>query len=210
MGKIKQGILGGVSGTVGTVIGSSWKGIDYIRAKATSYHDAQSDAQLAVRGTFKKIIALSKALINTVIKPIWNKKAVKNCGYNLFVKTNFQFIDPVSPLELNESITISIGDLPSPRALDIVDDPAVPGGIIVTWEDNSGKFGAEATDLLRLVAISNDEVVNIDFEGATRDAESASVTLPFGSGVQVRVFAFFENSDQTSYSNDQDILLTVS
>ena len=31
MGTIKQGILGGFSGKVGTVVGASWKGITYMR-----------------------------------------------------------------------------------------------------------------------------------------------------------------------------------
>ena len=34
MGTIKQGILGGLNGKVGTVIGSSWKGITYMRGRA--------------------------------------------------------------------------------------------------------------------------------------------------------------------------------
>ena len=34
MGTIKQGILGGFSGKVGTVVGSSWKGISYMRGQA--------------------------------------------------------------------------------------------------------------------------------------------------------------------------------
>ena len=34
MGKISQGILGGVSGTVGNVVGGSWKGISYLRVKS--------------------------------------------------------------------------------------------------------------------------------------------------------------------------------
>jgi hypothetical protein len=33
MGKISKGILGGFSGTVGTVVGGKWKGIDYMRSK---------------------------------------------------------------------------------------------------------------------------------------------------------------------------------
>ena len=37
MGTIKQGILGGFSGKVGTVVGSSWKGISYMRGLATRY-----------------------------------------------------------------------------------------------------------------------------------------------------------------------------
>jgi hypothetical protein len=31
MAKISQGILGGFSGTVGTVVGGHWRGIDYMR-----------------------------------------------------------------------------------------------------------------------------------------------------------------------------------
>ena len=34
MGKIKQGILGGFQGKVGTVIGASWNGIAYMRGIA--------------------------------------------------------------------------------------------------------------------------------------------------------------------------------
>ena len=37
MGTIKQGILGGFSGKVGTVVDSSWKGISYMRGQATRY-----------------------------------------------------------------------------------------------------------------------------------------------------------------------------
>ena len=36
MGKIKQGILGGFKGKVGTVIGSSWNGIAYMKGQAQS------------------------------------------------------------------------------------------------------------------------------------------------------------------------------
>ena len=44
MGKINQGILGGVSGTVGSVVGASWKGISYLRGKATSHTDANTES----------------------------------------------------------------------------------------------------------------------------------------------------------------------
>ena len=35
MGKINQGILGGFSGKVGTVVGGSWKGTAYMRGLPT-------------------------------------------------------------------------------------------------------------------------------------------------------------------------------
>jgi len=34
MAKIEHGILGGFSGKVGTVIGGTWKGIDFMRSKS--------------------------------------------------------------------------------------------------------------------------------------------------------------------------------
>ena len=37
MGTIKQGILGGFSGKVGTVVGSTWKSVHYMRALAVSF-----------------------------------------------------------------------------------------------------------------------------------------------------------------------------
>ena len=45
MGRISKGILGGFSGTVGTVVGGNWKGIDYMRSKTTSRKSGSSIAQ---------------------------------------------------------------------------------------------------------------------------------------------------------------------
>ena len=58
MGKIKQGILGGFRGTVGTVIGSSWNGIAYMKGKPQSVKNPRSDAQVQQRTFFKEVQAL--------------------------------------------------------------------------------------------------------------------------------------------------------
>ena len=55
MGKIKQGILGGFRGTVGTVIGSSWNGIAYMKGKPQSVKNPKTDAQLQQRGFFRDL-----------------------------------------------------------------------------------------------------------------------------------------------------------
>ena len=56
MGKIKQGILGGFRGTVGTVVGSSWNGIAYMKGKPQSVKNPKTDAQLQQRGFFRDLI----------------------------------------------------------------------------------------------------------------------------------------------------------
>ena len=58
MGKIKQGILGGFRGTVGTVVGSSWNGIAYMKGKPQSVRNPRSDAQVQQRTFFKEVQAL--------------------------------------------------------------------------------------------------------------------------------------------------------
>ena len=55
MGKIKQGILGGFKGKVGTVIGSSWNGIAYMKGLPQSQKDPKTAAQMAQRAFFKEI-----------------------------------------------------------------------------------------------------------------------------------------------------------
>lgn len=45
MGTIKQGILGGFSGKVGTVVGASWKGISYMRGQAQHVKNPRTVAQ---------------------------------------------------------------------------------------------------------------------------------------------------------------------
>ena len=58
MGKIKQGILGGFKGKVGTVIGASWNGIAYMRGLAQSVKNPKTAAQLQQRAYFKDLQGL--------------------------------------------------------------------------------------------------------------------------------------------------------
>ena len=55
MGKIKQGILGGFKGKVGTVIGSSWNGIAYMKGLPQSIKNPKTAAQQAQRALFKEV-----------------------------------------------------------------------------------------------------------------------------------------------------------
>ena len=55
MGKIKQGILGGFKGKVGTVIGASWNGIAYMKGLPQSQKDPKTAAQLRQRDFFREV-----------------------------------------------------------------------------------------------------------------------------------------------------------
>lgn len=55
MGKIKQGILGGFRGKVGTVIGASWNGIAYMKGLPQSQKDPKTAAQMRQRTFFREV-----------------------------------------------------------------------------------------------------------------------------------------------------------
>ena len=62
MGKIKQGILGGFKGKVGTVIGASWNGIAYMRGLAQSVKNPKTAPPLQQRAFFKDLQSLVSQL----------------------------------------------------------------------------------------------------------------------------------------------------
>ena len=64
MGKIKQGILGGFKGKVGTVIGSSWNGIAYMKGQAQSVRNPKTAAQMTQRNFFKEVQELAAQISN--------------------------------------------------------------------------------------------------------------------------------------------------
>ena len=67
MATYKQGVLGPFSGKVGTVVGSSWRGIAYIRSLATKVGNPRTAGQVAARS---KLALVARTLKNfaSVIK----------------------------------------------------------------------------------------------------------------------------------------------
>lgn len=70
MGKIGQGILGGLSGKVGNIIGASWKGINYIRIKPVSVANPRTVGQVNQRNKFSATLEFLQPL-----KPFINLEA---------------------------------------------------------------------------------------------------------------------------------------
>ena len=88
MGTIKQGILGGFSGKVGTVVGASWKGISYMRGQAAHVKNSRTTGQLYSRTAMK---ALSNALspISSTLSLTFKTAAGKMSGFNKAVQINY-------------------------------------------------------------------------------------------------------------------------
>ena len=91
MGVIKKGILGGFQNKVGPVVGSTWKGIDVIKAKPTSVANPNTLAQQEQRNAMKAINVFLRSFGLDNVKKLNNAMSVRMSGYNRCVKKVHNF-----------------------------------------------------------------------------------------------------------------------
>nr|WP_320118667.1 DUF6266 family protein [uncultured Marinifilum sp.] len=207
MGKYTQGILGPFSGKVGAIVGSSWKGVNYIKS-LPGPNTSNTEKQQVQRSRFKSVVKMASSLLASLIRPVWNLSAGKITGYNLFVKTNLAAFDESGELSNFEDFKASVGSLVLPGNLSIVNDTEVSSGITVSWSDESANGIGQADDQLHLLILKDDQV-QVLHPGTLRSAETADVTLPFEPGM-LHVYAYFGAADGSEFSVDlhETIMLT--
>lgn len=110
MGRIKQGILGGFSGKVANVVGSSWKGTAVVKSRPLSVANPKTAAQMSQRYSMATIVFVSRQMLVTVIKPLWDRFAQGMSGYNAFVSRNIQYFT-AGDISDYSSIVISQGKM---------------------------------------------------------------------------------------------------
>jgi len=93
MGKINQGILGGVSGQVGNVIGGTWKGIDYLRIKPSSVANPRTEGQVDQRSKFSTVLQFLQPMTDFL-----------RVGFKLYANRMTQFNATMS-YNLNNAVT---------------------------------------------------------------------------------------------------------
>ena len=207
MGKYTQGILGPFSGKVGAIVGSSWKGVNYIKS-LPGPNTSNTERQQVQRSRFKSVVKMASSLLASLIRPVWNLSAGKITGYNLFVKTNLAAFDESGELTKFEDFKASVGSLALPGNLSTVNDTEVSSGITVSWSDESANGIGQADDQLHLLILKDDQV-QVLHPGTLRSAETADVTLPFEPGM-LHVYAYFGATDESEFSSDlhETIMLT--
>ncbi|HSH50179.1 MAG TPA: DUF6266 family protein [Bacteroidales bacterium] len=143
MSKIPQGILGGMSGKIGGVVGSSWKGINVLKTKPLSVANPNTAEQIAQRTKFSNSVAFSKQILSDYIKPLWDRFAGQMSGFNAFIKANITEFEGEVPLSTGNFV-LAQGRM-SPTSVDDLNIVAGDTVLTVTWPDDSGT-GFKLTD----------------------------------------------------------------
>ena len=192
MGTIIKGILGGFSGTVGTVVGGTWKGIDYMRSKGRNRNLNPTEKQLTQQLKFALIMRFVQpmaALLNISFRDF----AIKMTGINNAFAYNLKYaVTGIYPsFEIDYSLAlVSRGNLPNALAPAVT---AAAGSLLTfSWTDNSAVGKARGTDQAILVAYCPEQrqAIYTTAGGLRSDLTGELNLLPF-SGLAVETYIGF-------------------
>ena len=157
MGTIKRGILGGFKNKVGSVIGSSWKGIDTMRSMPLSVANPRTTKQVAVRGNFKTLVTVASAVNSTLIRPYWARFAKQMTGANAFIRENYDLFKNPAVL-FSENAILSKGKLDNVKSV-VVTDTVYPASLEVSFDDHNGTYG-DASDIVEAWGVLSNNAAN--------------------------------------------------
>lgn len=202
MGTIKQGILGGFSGKVGTVIGSSWKGISYMRGRAQNVKNPRTEGQMEQRSKFSLALEFLKpitAYIRTGYKMYANKQTAFNAAMSYIVKNAVSGIYPNYMLDFSQ-VLVSRGSLTQPLNANAT---MAAGKVSISWTDNSGQGDAQPIDVAMPLAFNTDKGEAVfSTNSATRADQLAELTFPADwVGNTVEIYIGFISADGINVAN---------
>lgn len=202
MGKYKKGILGAFSGKIGTVVGSSWKGIEYMRSLPRPSTKAATDQQMIQRAKFALVSAFfrsASALINMGYQSLAQGKSGYNVATSDFIAD--AIIGTYPDFEIDYSkVLFSKGTLTGAYGVNAVSES---GSVKVSWDDNSNSGTAKASDQIVILVYNPDKgqfVYDIN-TGALRSAAEDTLLMPVEFlGDTVEVWVAFMTPDKKIFS----------
>jgi hypothetical protein len=197
MGLMQNGILGGFSGKVGTVVGGKWRGKEVMRSRPTRSKNAKKTApQEAHQAKFTvatRFLMGMKELLELTFSHYAVGKTGANSALAHTLKNAITGTFPDYQLAYDK-VLVSRGSL-----MTVFDGEAASntkGTIQFSWTDNSGNGNAKADDQVLMVAYYPEYNSTIYRIGAARSAGIDSLTIPGLSGKVVHTWIAFISADR--------------
>lgn len=154
MAKIKQGILGGFSGKVASLVGTSWKGRAVMKSLPLSVANPRTESQVAQRNKFSKVAELASAILTQFVQPVENPISGNISGYNLFCKDNKSAFTELGALDVSK-FGCGGGKLINLEAL-VGSATEGDGAIALNWQNSAGLSPLRSTDKVYAAAFLPD------------------------------------------------------
>jgi hypothetical protein len=186
-----KGILGEFSGTIGNVVGSSWRGIPVIRSKPVRKQTGSSIYQQQQRARFTLMSKFLRPLTD-LLNQTFRHSAVGMTSFNKAFSRNSHAISGEYPeFRVDYSwVNLSEGRLPLGEPPVLIS--TVPGKLQLTWKNGDG-INRRLTSGRAFIAAYNEELDRWIFSQFILDKDSSSCALdsdPF-RGKQVQTYIGF-------------------
>ena len=179
MGRIQNGLLGGVSGKVGNVVGCNWKGAPYLRSLPRRSEAPPSEKQIFQRLKYAILMHFLQPLLPVLrigFVPEATMKSAFNAALSYHHKEALTGVYPALRLDYPKAL-ISIGNLPGSDA--VLAESALAGKIRMSWAPHLAEGNARSNDIVMLALVNEETHYAFTLLDAGNRADgSVIVTLP--------------------------------
>lgn len=207
MGTYKKGILGAFSGTVGPIVGASFRGKDVMRSRPKKSSKPATLPQIIQRAKFAKTIQFltpAKAIIAEYYGSPSGSKSRFNLAMSYHITVAISYLNNEAVVDYTK-VVYSKGSLLPPQNL--MCESISNAQLKLTWIDNAAQGEAKATDQMMVIVI-NELTQDYEFflNVATRNEASFGLILPaYLTGASVYVYAFMVSADGKINSTSQEL-----
>lgn len=203
MGSFVKGILGGFSGKVGNVIGSSWKGITYMRSVSDRRNYEPTERQIIQRAKFafaSKFLQTFSPLLRVGFRTQVKRRSPLNAAMADFMTNALNGEYPSYSCSYDK-LKVAKGTLSIAKdyAAQIVEDE-----IEFTWKDNDINLKEDGDNYALLLAIGEGLQPSYSLTEFRRENLGGVIALPTGeSGTEVHCYVAFAKIEGKEVSNSQ-------
>lgn len=203
MGTIRNGANGGFSGKAGSIIGSSWRDISYIKGLPKLSNKPKSEKQLDQQARFALAIQFLLPVKDYINVGFNDLKQGRRTGFNVAIRTLLdKAMTGVYPaLVIDYTLAeFARGPISKPSAVEVSPET---GKLVITW----------ATDVLKASGHTDDELIVLVYEpesndyvvgppSALRSAGTVDVVMPSDwVRLEVHVYVYFISKNRDRVSN---------
>lgn len=196
MGTLKNGTLGGFSGTTGKVVGASWRGIEYVRSLPSKVNDPKTKDQMKQRSRFSVAMDFHK-LITPFLRIGFQAYANERMtAFNAAMSYNMKYGVAVNDHEAvldYPNVRVARGELTVSPGIQVAAEGAA---LHVSWEDTLLE-GARADDVVMVLAYNPAKQQSVyDINAGKRGVGSVVFALPESwKGHSVETYVAFKTAD---------------
>ncbi|MCS3552365.1 MULTISPECIES: DUF6266 family protein [unclassified Sphingobacterium] len=204
MARFLKGIVGAYSGKVGSVVGSSWRSVDYVKSLPKITGKKATVGQMEQRTKFALAVAFLSPIKDVLNLGYSDKLQGKATGYNKALQflLNNGITGTYPSLEIDYSkVVISKGALSNLMGVEWAEINA--GELKISWSPEINKFNAFADDSVVLLMYNKTKNFFSIMESATRLDASLSLPLPVsytGDTLEGWIFTGHRDGVKTSLS----------